>query len=48
MLGHDWRYGDIVDNTFGNPNVQVAISKGMRAVKLCTYKILLFLTGGAG
>jgi len=26
----------------------VAISKGMWAVKLCTNKILLFLTGGAG
>jgi len=25
----------------------VAISKGMRAVKLCTNKILLLLTGGA-
>jgi len=26
-----------------NPNVLVAISKGMRAVKLCTKKILQFL-----
>jgi len=26
----------------------VAVSKGMRAVKLYTYKIILFLTGGAG
>jgi len=24
------------------------VSKGMRAVKLCTNKILRFLTGGAG
>jgi len=31
-----------------NPNVLVAISKGMLAVKLCTGKILQFLTGGAG
>jgi len=43
------------DNTAGefqhflpNPNVLVAISKGMQAVKLCTNKILQFLTGGAG
>ena len=31
-----------------NPNVLVAVTKGMRAVKLCTNKILQFLTGGAG
>jgi len=31
-----------------NPNVLVASSKGMWAVKLCTNKILQFLTGGAG
>jgi len=44
-----------IDNTAGefqhflpNPNVLVAISKGMQAVKLCTNKILQFLTGGAG
>ena len=30
-----------------NPNVLVAISKGMRAVKLCCNKIIQFLTGGA-
>jgi len=30
-----------------NPNVLFAISKGMRAVKLCTNKILQFLTGAA-
>jgi len=29
-----------------NPNALVAISKGMRVVKLC--KILQFLAGGAG
>jgi len=29
-------------------SVLVAVSKGMRAVKLCTNKILQFLTGGAG
>jgi len=29
-------------------NVLVAVSKGMQAVKLCTNKILQFLTGGAG
>jgi len=47
--------GDSVDNTiekgfqrlFPNPNVLVAVGKGMRAVKLCNNKILQFLTGGA-
>jgi len=43
-------YGDSVDNTveLPNPNALVAISNGMRAVKLCNNKILQFLTGGAG
>ena len=51
-------YGDSVDNIvecrgelqhlLPNPNVLVAVSKGTRAVKLCTNKILRFLTGGAG
>jgi len=31
-----------------NPNALAAVSKGMRAVKLCTNKILQFLTGGTG
>jgi len=31
-----------------NPNALFAVSRSMRAVKLCTYKILQFLTGGAG
>jgi len=31
-----------------NPNALVAISKGMQAVKLCTDKILHFLSGSAG
>ena len=31
-----------------NPNAQVAVSKGIWAVKLCTNEILQFLTGGAG
>jgi len=31
-----------------NPNALVAVSNGMRAVKLCTNSILQFLTGGAG
>ena len=31
-----------------NLNVLVAVSKGMRAVKLCSNKILQFLTGGVG
>jgi len=31
-----------------NPNALVAVSKGMHTVKLCTNKILQFLTGGAG
>jgi len=30
-----------------NPSAPVAASKGMRAVKLCTNKILQFVTGGA-
>jgi len=51
------RYGDSVDNTFENSSVfsliqmhwlVVAVSKGMQAVKLCTNKILQFLTGDAG
>jgi len=47
-------YGDSVDNTVENfsvfsiiSNAPVAASKGMRAVKLCTNKILQFLNGGA-
>ena len=31
-----------------NQNAMVAVSNGMRAVKLCTNKIIQFLTGGAG
>ena len=31
-----------------NPNALATVSKGMWAVKLCTNKILQFLTGGAG
>jgi len=31
-----------------NLNVVVAVSKGMQSVKLCSNKILQFLTGGAG
>jgi len=34
--------------SFPHPNVLVAVSKGMQAVKLCSNKILQFLTGGAG
>jgi len=48
-------HGDRVDNTIDelqhlvpSPNALVAASKGMWAVKLCTNKILQFLTGGAG
>jgi len=50
------RYRDGADNTveagelqrfLPNPNALVAVSKGMRAVKLCTNKLLQFLTGGA-
>jgi len=29
-------------------NALVAVSKGMQAAKLCTNRILQFLTGGAG
>jgi len=49
------RYGDSVDNAveessclLPNPNVLVAVSKGMWAVKLCTHKIIQFSSGGAG
>jgi len=50
------KYRDSLDNTqlkrtqasLPNLNALVAVSKGMRAVKLCTNKILHFLTGGAG
>ena len=31
-----------------NANALVAVSKGMQTLKLCTSKILQFLTGGAG
>jgi len=31
-----------------NPNVLVAVSKGMWAIKFCCNKILQFLTGDAG
>jgi len=31
-----------------NSDALVAVSKGMQAVKLCTNKIIHFLTGGAG
>jgi len=45
-------YGEVIDNTVEkNSSVftrLVAVGKGMRAVKLCTNKILHFLTGGAG
>jgi len=41
------RYGEL-DRLHPNPNVLVAASKGLLAVKLCTNKILQFLTGGAG
>jgi len=50
------KYGDSVNNTVEKTlqrllpflNVLVAISKGMQTVKLCTNKILQFLTGCAG
>jgi len=46
-------HGDDAGNTveerlLSNANELVAISKGLRAVKLCSNKILQFLTGGAG
>jgi len=40
--------GEVLQRLLADPNVLVAISKGMQAVKLCTNKILQFLTGGAG
>jgi len=43
---HIWRQD--LQHLLPDPNALVAISKGMRAVKLCTHKILQFLTGGAG
>jgi len=40
-------YGDnvhkLLKRTLANPNALAAVSKGMRAVKLCTNKILQFL-----
>jgi len=30
-----------------NPNALAAVNKGMQTVKLCSNKILQFLTGGA-
>jgi len=48
------RYGDSVHNTveelqslLPNPNVLVAVSKGIWAVKLCTNNNLQFLTASA-
>jgi len=38
----------VTARTQSNLNALVAISNGMWAVKLCTNKILHFLTGGAG
>ena len=40
MLSFISRYVDSADNT--------AVSKDVQAVKLCTNKILQFLTGGVG
>jgi len=40
--------GEVLQRLLADPNVLVAIRKGMQAVKLCTNKILKFLTGGAG
>ena len=49
------RYGDSADNAvdenssvFSLIEALVALSKGMRAGRLCTNKILQFLAGGAG
>ena len=41
QLGYD-------DSLLPNPNALAAVSKSMRAVKLCTNKVIQFLTGGAG
>jgi len=47
-------YGDSLDNIVENSSVfsliriLVVVSKGMRAVQLCTHKILQFENGGAG
>jgi len=48
-----WKRGDSVENLtwhkfLPNPNALVAVSSGMWAVKLCSSKILQFLTLGAG
>jgi len=51
-----WLEFPFEDNTIGkklqrllpNSNALVVVSKGMWAVKLCTNKILQFLTGVAG
>jgi len=39
-----WELQHLLSNAY----VLVAVSKGMRAIKLCTNKILQFLAGGAG
>ena len=46
--GMPWYYFTISLYTVNFWHMAFAVSKGMRAVKLCTNKILQFLTGGAG
>jgi len=56
LLASYIRYGDGASNTvaesrsifFPNPNLLVAVSKGIREIKLRFNKILQFLTGVAG
>jgi len=43
---HDHKSGGL--EPLGPIGVYAYVSKGMRAVKLCTNKILQLLTGGAG
>jgi len=43
-----WHCRGELQHLLPNPNALVAVSKGIRAVKLCTNKILQFLTLGAG
>ena len=43
-----WHCWAELQRLLSNPNTLVATSKGMRAVKLCIYKIRQFLSEGAG
>ena len=52
LITVNWWYGDDVYNTVEENSSVISLieceCKGVRAVKLCTNKILQFVTGGAG